>query len=164
MPVKLNSMRLLESHSVRYDLKSYAYDPENPPDASEVARRIGLEPAQVFKTLVVSGASHGRPVLIMLAADRQLDLKRAAAAIGQKRLEMMPRAETERLTGLKVGGIGALALASKRWSSYLDRSAEAFAQIYVNAGQRGVMVGVAVPDLLRVLGAAVIDATSASDE
>jgi Cys-tRNA(Pro)/Cys-tRNA(Cys) deacylase len=71
----------------------------------------------------------------------------------------MPRAETERLTGLKVGGIGALALSAKRWSSYLDRSAEAFARIYVNAGQRGVMVGVAVPDLLRVLGATVIDAT-----
>ncbi|NNJ12012.1 aminoacyl-tRNA deacylase [Chloroflexales bacterium ZM16-3] len=156
---KLNSMRLLESQKAPYDVKTYEYDPESPPDASDVARQIGLEPTQVFKTLVVFGASQSRPLLIMLAADRQLDLKRAAAAVGQKRLELMPRAETERLTGLKVGGIGALALAAKRWPSYLDRSAEAFAKIYVNAGQRGVMVGVGVHDLLRVLGATLIDAT-----
>ncbi|MBX0329346.1 aminoacyl-tRNA deacylase [Oscillochloris sp. ZM17-4] len=159
MPPKLNSMRLLESHRAPYDVLTYEYDPERPPDASDVARQIGLEPAQVFKTLVVFGASQSRPLLIMLAADRQLDLKRAAAAVGQKRLELMPRAETERLSGLKVGGIGALALAARRWPSYLDRSAEAFGRIYVNAGQRGVMVGVAVPDLVRVLGATVIDAT-----
>jgi Cys-tRNA(Pro)/Cys-tRNA(Cys) deacylase len=156
---KLNSQRLLESHKVAYETLSYPYDPDDPPDASEVARRIGLEPGQVFKTLVLSGASHGRPVLVMLPADLQLDLKRAAAAIGQKRLELMPRAETERLTGLKVGGIGALALAPKKWQSYLDRSAELYERIYVNAGQRGLMLGVGVADLLGVLGATIIDAT-----
>lgn len=160
MPTKLNSMRLLERHNAPYAVQTYAYDPENPPDASEVARRIGLEPAQVFKTLVVQGAGQRHPLLIMLAADRQLDLKLAAAAVGLKRLELVPRAETERLTGLKVGGIGALALDGKRWPSYLDRSAEAFTTIYVNAGQRGIMLGVAVADLLRVLGAGLIDATS----
>ncbi|MEI7645761.1 MAG: YbaK/EbsC family protein [Chloroflexales bacterium] len=159
MLTKLNSMRLLESHRAPYDVLAYDYDPDDPPDASEVALRIGMAPAQVFKTLVVAGASHGRPLLIMLAADRQLDLKRAAVAVGQKRLELMPRADAERFSGLKVGGIGALALAAKRWPSYLDRSAEVFARIYVNAGQRGVMVGVAVADLLRILGATVIDAT-----
>jgi Cys-tRNA(Pro)/Cys-tRNA(Cys) deacylase len=58
-----------------------------------------------------------------------------------------------------VGGIGALALVSKRWPSYLDRSAAQFPQIYVNAGQRGLMLGVAVADLLRVLGAQVVEMT-----
>ncbi len=157
---RLNSQRLLERHQVVYTTHTYAYDPRNPPDAVEVARRIGLPPGQVYKTLALSGASHGRPVLVMLPADRQLDLKRCAAAIGQKRLELMPRADTERLTGLKVGGIGALALVGKRWPCYLDRSAGAFATIYVNAGQRGVMLGVAVVDLLRVLGASLIDAAA----
>lgn len=120
---KLNSMRLLDSHKVAYEVHSYTYDPDDPPDASEVARRIGLPPAQVFKTLVVTPGATARPLLVMLPADRHLDLKRLAAAVGQKRLELMPRAETERLTGLKVGGIGALALVQKRWASYLDRSA-----------------------------------------
>jgi Cys-tRNA(Pro)/Cys-tRNA(Cys) deacylase len=159
MPTKLNSMRLLESHRVSYDVLTYEYDPDNPADASDVARQIGMAPARVFKTLVVQGADQSRPLLIMLAADRQLDLKRAAAAIGLKRLELVPRVETERLSGLKIGGIGALALAAKHWPSYLARSAEQFEQIYVNAGQRGIMLGVAVTDLLRVLDARVIDVT-----
>jgi Cys-tRNA(Pro)/Cys-tRNA(Cys) deacylase len=156
---KLNSQRLLETHKVAYATLSYTYDPDNPPDAVDVAQQIGLPPGQVYKTLVLSGAAHGRPVLVMLPADTQLDLKKTAAAIGQKRLELLPRAETERLTGLKVGGIGALALAARRWQSYLDRSAEQYERIYVNAGQRGTMLGVDVRDLIRVLGAQVIDAT-----
>jgi Cys-tRNA(Pro)/Cys-tRNA(Cys) deacylase len=156
---KLNSQRLLEKQGVAYEAHSYAYDPDDPPDAAEVARRIGLPPEQVYKTLVLGGAPGGRPILVMLPADRQVDLKKLAAAIGQKRLELLPRAETERLTGLKVGGIGALALVPRRWQSYLDRSAEQFERIYVNAGQRGVMLGVGVADLLRVLGATVVEAT-----
>lgn len=156
---KLNSQRFLESRKIAYETQSYPYDPDDPPDAGEVARRIGLDPARVFKTIVLAGAAHGRPVLVMLPADRQIDLKRCAAAVGQKRLELMPRAEAERLTGLKVGGIGALALVPKRWQSYLDRSAESFDRIYVNAGQRGVMLGVGVADLVAALGAQVIEAT-----
>lgn len=156
---KLNSQRLLEKHGVAYEAHTYVYDPDDPPDAAEVARRIGLPPPQVYKTLVLGGAANGRPILVMLPADRQVDLKKLAAAVGQKRLELLPRAETERLTGLKVGGIGALALVPKRWQSYLDRSAEQFERIYVNAGQRGVMLGVGVADLLRVLGATVVEAT-----
>ncbi|MDW8402743.1 YbaK/EbsC family protein, partial [Chloroflexus sp.] len=59
-------------------------------------------------------------------------------------------------TGLRVGGIGALALVAKRWPSYLDESALAHSIIYVNAGQRGVMIGIAPNDLARVVGATVM--------
>lgn len=156
---KLNSQRFLESRKIAYETLDYSYDPDNPPDAEAVAQQLGLPAGQVFKTIVLTGAAHGKPVLVMVPADRQIDLKRCAAAIGQKRLELMPRAETERLSGLKVGGIGALALVPKRWQSYLDRSAEAYARIYVNAGQRGVMLGLGTDDLLQALGAQLIDAT-----
>lgn len=154
---KLNSQRFLESRKVAYETRSYTYDPANPPDAEAVARQIGLPAGQVFKTLVLAGAA-GRPLLVMVPADRQIDLKRCAAAVGEKRVELLPRAETERLTGLKVGGIGALALLPKRWPSFLDRSAERYELIYVNAGQRGVMLGVGVGDLVGALGAQLIDA------
>jgi Cys-tRNA(Pro)/Cys-tRNA(Cys) deacylase len=155
---KLNSQRFLESHRVAYEVHTYTYDADNPPDAEQVAQQIGLPPDQVYKTLVLSSTGQSRPILVMLQSDRQVDLKRLAASLGHKRLELMPRAETERLTGLKVGGIGALALVPKKWQSYLDRSAERFERIYVNAGQRGVMLGVSVQDLLRVLGATLVDA------
>ncbi len=160
MATKLNSMRLLERHHIPYLVCTYPYDPEDPPDAVQVAQRIGYAPHEVFKTIVVTAGGTSRPLLIMLGADRQIDLKRAAVALGHKRLELMPRTEAERLTGLKVGGIGALALSAKPWPSYLDRGAEGLAQIFVNAGQRGVMLGVAVEDLRRVLNAAWIDAAN----
>jgi len=160
-PTKLNSMRLLDSHKVPYEVHTYPYDPDDPPDAAKVAASIGLPPDRVFKTLVVGPGAGARPLLVMLPADRQLDLKRLAAAVGQKRLELLPRAETERLSGLKVGGIGALALASKRWVSCLDRSAEPFDIIYVNGGQRGTMLGLATADLVRVLDARWVEASIA---
>jgi Cys-tRNA(Pro)/Cys-tRNA(Cys) deacylase len=159
MSTKLNSMRFLDSRKVTYSVHEYTYDPDDPPDAADVAAQIGLAPALVYKTLVLGGAAHGRPVLVMAPADRQLDLKRCAAAIGQKRLELLPRSDTERLTGLKVGGIGALALTAKRWPSYLDAGAAEHERIYVNAGQRGVMLGVAVSDLLQVLQATLVEVT-----
>ncbi len=159
MITKLNSMRLLDSQKVAYTIHNYTYDPDDPPDAAAVATQIGLAPELVYKTLVLGGAANGRPVLVMAPADRQLDLKRCAAAIGQKRLELLPRNDTERLTGLKVGGIGALALTAKRWPSYLAASAAEHKQIYVNAGQRGVMIGVGVTDLVRILQAKLVGVT-----
>lgn len=157
---KLNSQRLLESQGIAYETRTYVYDPDDPPDAVAVAAQIGLEAGRVFKTIVLGGASGGRPVLVMLPADRQLDLKRCAAAAGQKRLGLLPRAETERVTGLKVGGIGALALVQRRWATFLDRAAAEYDLVYVNAGQRGIMLGVGVADLVRATGAQVVEVSA----
>ncbi|MEF3275274.1 MAG: aminoacyl-tRNA deacylase [Chloroflexus sp.] len=151
MADKLNSMRLLDRHRIAYSV--HEYDPAAP-DAVAVATAIGVPAAQVFKTLVVRG-SGARPALAMTPADCQLDLKRLAALAGVKRFDMASHAEAERWTGLRVGGIGALALVAKRWTSYVDETALAHSVIYVNAGQRGIMLGLAPTDLVRVLGAIV---------
>jgi Cys-tRNA(Pro)/Cys-tRNA(Cys) deacylase len=161
MANKLNSMRLLESHNVPYAV--FNYDPSMH-DAAEVGAKIGVPAAQVYKTLVVERANtSSKPLLVMIAADRHLDLKKLAAAIGEKKVSMAAHADAEKLTGLKVGGIGALALVHKRWDLYLDQAAVGLESICVSAGQRGTNLRVAVADLIRVLNAKVVEATEAPE-
>ncbi len=151
---KLNSMRVLEAHDVPYQVFTY---PPARHSALEVAELAGVSPAQVYKTLVVQ-RERGKPILVMIPGDRQLNLKRLAAAIGEKKLHMAPHSEAERLTGLKVGGISALALLNRGFDIYLDQSATGQSDIYVSAGQRGVNLTLAVGDLLRVTGARIVEA------
>ncbi len=155
-PDKLNSMRLLEANGVSYETLTYDASLH---DAVEVAGVLGLSAWQVYKTLVVERAAGGKPLLVMIAGDRHLDLRKLAAAIGEKKVSMATHADAEKLTGLKVGGIGALALIHKKWDVYLDRPALQAEAIYVNAGQRGVNLRVSVADLIRVLDATVVEAT-----
>jgi Cys-tRNA(Pro)/Cys-tRNA(Cys) deacylase len=156
---KLNSMRLLEAHGVSYEVMTFGVE-EKPHDATEVAALIGVPVHEVYKTLVVLPASGGKPVLCMIAADKHLDLKRFAAAIGQKKMVMATHAEAEQLTGLKVGGIGALALVQKHWAVYLDQLATRLEKVNVSGGQRGVNLRVRVSDLIRMLNASVVEATT----
>src|SRR5258708_37771837 len=159
MATKLNSMRLLESKKIPYEVLSY--DP-GIHDAVEAAKAINMPVSSVYKTLVVERPG-SKPVLVMIPADRQLDLKKFAAAIGEKKVSMAAHADAEKLTGLKVGGIGALALTHKNWSVYLDQTASAHEWIGVSAGQRGINLRVAVPELVRVLNAKLADASRTED-
>ena len=144
---KLNSMRLLDSAGVAYTVHDYSADIHN---AEEVATALGLPPDTVFKTLVTLRPD-GKPVLAILPGPAQLDLKALAAALGEKKMVMAAHAEAEKLTGLKVGGISALALTQKHWPVVLDASAEQHATILVSAGQRGTNLGVSVTGLKQVI-------------
>ncbi len=155
MTVKLNSMRFLETQKVPYEALTYDDSAE---DAVEVAEMIGVLPGHVFKTLVIEKVSGGKPILLMIPADKQVDLKKLAAAIGEKKVSMASHADAESLTGLKVGGIGALALTNKTWAVYIDASATKLQHICVSAGQRGINLRVPVNDLIRILKAKVVEA------
>jgi Cys-tRNA(Pro)/Cys-tRNA(Cys) deacylase len=96
----------------------------------------------------------------MVPADRQLDLKQLAKAVGEKKVKMAGHAEAESLTGLQVGGISALALVNKGFAMFLDKSAESFSQIYVSAGQRGLDIQLAVKDLVKLTRARLVNVTS----
>ncbi len=159
MATKLNSMRVLESNGVAYE--ALEYDPSIH-DAVEAAAAMNIPADQVYKTLVVERAN-GKPVLVMIPANRHLDVKKFAATIGEKKISMAAHADAEKLTGLKVGGIGALALVHKHWDVYLDQTATAHEWIGVSAGQRGINLRVAVPELVRVLNAKLADASRAED-
>lgn len=156
MAKKLNSMRVLESASVAFEALTY---PESIHSADGVADYLGLPRAQVFKTLVVERPEGGKPLLVMLAGDRELDIKKLAAAVGEKKLRMARHADAERLTGLQVGGISALALLNRGFQIYLDQTADELDTIVVSAGQRGVNIKVAVADLKRVTRAQLVEAS-----
>jgi Cys-tRNA(Pro)/Cys-tRNA(Cys) deacylase len=153
---KLNSMRFLETQKVPYEALTYD---ESAEDAVAVAEMIGVLPGHVFKTLVIEKGSGGKPILFMLPADKQVDLKKLAAAIGEKKVSMASHADAEAQTGLKVGGIGALALTHKNWAVYIDASATKLQHICVSAGQRGINLRVPVADLIRILKAKVVQNT-----
>ena len=153
---KLNSMRVLEAQGIRYEVLSF---PDTIQSAVGVAAYYDLPPAQVYKTLVVV-LSQGKPALVLIAGDREIQLKHLAQALGEKKLRMATQKEAEAWTGLKVGGISALALLHRDFPVYIDRAAAVLDEIVVSAGQRGMDIRLTVPDLVRVTGAAFVEATT----
>jgi Cys-tRNA(Pro)/Cys-tRNA(Cys) deacylase len=111
----------------------------------------------VYKTLVVEPVGGGKPMLALIAAHHTLDLKALAAASGHKKVAMASHQDAEKLTGLKVGGISALALTHKNWPVYLDQPAMELEHILVSAGQRGMDLRVPTAALIRVVGAKVAE-------
>ena len=160
MTEKTNAMRMLEARKVPFE--TYTFDPDIH-SADGVAEALGLPVHQVYKTLVVVRPK-GRPLLAMVAGDRELDLKRLARAVGEKKLSMASYKETESLTGLQVGGISALALINRGFDVYIDRAAMELSHILVSAGSRGIDLMLSVEDLIRVTKAKVIDATTEMDQ
>jgi Cys-tRNA(Pro)/Cys-tRNA(Cys) deacylase len=156
MGKKLHSMRMLEAQGVRYEVLSF---PDTIHSAVGVAAYYGLPPAQVYKTLVVV-LSEGQPALVLIAGDHEIQLKRLAQALGKKKLRMATQKEAEAWTGLKVGGISALALCHRGFPVYIDRAAAALDEIIVSAGQRGMDIRLAIADLMRVTGAVFVEATT----
>jgi Cys-tRNA(Pro)/Cys-tRNA(Cys) deacylase len=151
---------LLDARQIKYTLKEY--DPSRAfHDAVEAAALIGALVESVYKTLVVLRDAPGktRPLLVMIPADQQVELKILAKEIGEKRLRMATQREAEQLTGLQIGGLSALALLNRGFEVYLDASAQALATIHVSAGVRGVDLELAVKDLLAVTRAKMVRAT-----
>ena len=108
-------------------------------------------------TLVVEGESGGKPFLVMLAANRHLDMKRLAAVAGEKKVRMAAHKDAEALTGLKVGGISALALTHKNWIVFIDQPATEHQHILMSAGQRGLDLRVPTMAMIGLLRARIAD-------
>lgn len=151
-------MRVLEAHGVPY--KPLAYDAPEHLTAEQVAAAVGLPPEQAFKTLVVlPDRPHARPILALVPGGSQLDLRKLAAAAHEKKVQMAPHREAERLTGLEKGGISPLALLDKGWPVYVDETVILFDEIEISAGKVGFGVLVPVEPLLRLLNATLADLT-----
>ena len=157
MTDKLNTMRLLEQHKIQYEALNY---PAESRDAEEIAEILGLPPYLVYKTLVVQPEVGDKPYLVMIASDRALDLKKLAVVSGQKKVRMAAHKDAEALTGLKVGGISALALTQKNWTVFLDQPATEHEHILISAGQRGTQLRVPTMALMRLVKARVADVST----
>jgi Cys-tRNA(Pro)/Cys-tRNA(Cys) deacylase len=149
-------VRLLEQKRIRHEV--FEFD-DSIRSAQEVARVTGMPAEQVLKTLVIEAEPpKGKPYLVMMPSSLEVDLRVLAASVGAKKLRMASHRDAERQTGLKVGGISALALIGRGFEVLIEESATLFEELLVSAGQRGFDVRIAVADLLELTGAKVVRA------
>jgi Cys-tRNA(Pro)/Cys-tRNA(Cys) deacylase len=143
--MKTNAVRALDRLGVRYELREYQVDPEAL-DAETVARKIGLAPEQVFKTLVARGDRNG-VCLAVVPANAELDEKALARVSGDRKTEVVPLKEVQPLTGYIRGGVTALAC-KRDYPVFVDESVELFDVIAVSAGVRGTQILLGPADYL----------------
>ena len=144
---KTNVMRVLDQKKIPYT--AHTYDPESGIDGVSVARSLGQDPASVFKTLVARGASGGYYVFdIPVAAT--LDLKKAAHAVGEKSVAMLPQKELLPLTGYVHGGCSPVGM-KKLFPTVFHETALDFDTIIVSGGKIGSQVEAAPQALLELV-------------
>jgi Cys-tRNA(Pro)/Cys-tRNA(Cys) deacylase len=146
---KTLSMRLLEGKKIPYQVAVY---PDTERDAVKVAAYLESPPGGVFKTLVVE-RDRGKPILAVIPADCNLDLKAVARTMNEKKVRMASHSQAEAMTGLQVGGISPLALVNKGFVVLIDRSAESLEQFFISAGKKGINLKVPVDPVRKLLRA-----------
>ncbi|WP_437617898.1 Cys-tRNA(Pro) deacylase [Sorangium sp. So ce1151] len=150
--MKTNAARILDSLGIQYELRTYEVDPSDL-TASTVARKVGLPPEQVWKTLVARGDRHG-VCFAVVPGNAQLDLKAMARLTGDRKVDTVPLKEVQPLTGYVRGGVTALG-AKKAYPVYADETIELFDVVSVSAGVRGTQILVSPGDYLRATKATV---------
>jgi Cys-tRNA(Pro)/Cys-tRNA(Cys) deacylase len=158
-PAKTNAARLLDSLHITYELRPYEVDPDDL-TAISVARKIGLPPEQVFKTLLAHTHTNEH-LFAVIPGDSELDLKKLAHAAGAKKAELASLKDVEPLTGYIRGGVTVMA-AKKPFPAFADETIELFDLISVSAGQRGLQLLLAPSDYLRAANATLADLTKAA--
>ena len=150
MAIVNNVTRLLDQRRIAYE----AYElPAQKLGARETASLLGIDPAVVFKTIVVTRDKPKKPLLVVVPGDSVVDLKLVAAALGEKKVYLPTEREAEALTGLQAGGISPLALINKGFRVLIDVSAQRHTEIHISGGQRGLNVRLSLADLEKLTNA-----------
>ncbi|MEZ3550727.1 MAG: Cys-tRNA(Pro) deacylase [Muribaculaceae bacterium] len=157
MSDKTNAARILDRMKIPYSLVEYDVDPDNLA-ADHVAEELGEPIEQVFKTLVLRGDKNGVFVCVV-AGNREVDLKKAAKASGNKKAEMIAMKELLPLTGYIRGGCTSIGM-KKKFPTFLSEDALEFPFIYVSAGRRGLQLKLSPTDLLKAADAKAADIAS----
>ncbi|MEK2609342.1 Cys-tRNA(Pro) deacylase [Pseudomonas shirazensis] len=135
------ALDLLKKARAEHRVHTYEHDPKSTSYGLEAAEKLGIDPVQVFKTLLAS-SEKGELLVAVVPVVGTLDLKALAHAAGVKKCEMADPAAAQRATGYLVGGISPLGQ-KKRLRTFIDQSAQQFATIHVSAGRRGLEVELA---------------------
>ena len=146
--------KTLKSKKISYSIHEYEHDPQAKSFGLEAAEKLGLQLEEVFKTLLVTDEKNF--YVTVLPVKHQLSLKKAAAALGCKKLKMADQKDAERLTGYLVGGISPIGQ-KKRLKTVIDLSARQLSTMYISGGKRGLDIGVAPTDLKEVIAAEFAD-------
>jgi Cys-tRNA(Pro)/Cys-tRNA(Cys) deacylase len=146
---KTNAIRLLEAQGVGYEPVEYTYDVEDL-SVQKIAADLGLPVAQVFKTLVARGDKTSVLVAV-IPGDTELDYKLIAKASGNKKVALVHMKELLGLTGYIRGGCSPLGM-KKHYPVYIHASAQNWDKIFINAGKRGLLIGVKPEELREVTG------------
>ena len=151
---KTNAMRMLDKAKIKYEIYEYEVD-ESDLSGTHIADEVGLAYDMVFKTLVARGDKTG-PVVICIPVDGEIDLKKAAACSGNKKLEMVHVKDLLALTGYIRGGCSPIGM-KKKFPTILAESCRNFEKITVSGGRRGCQILLCVDDLVKCTDAMLAD-------
>lgn len=144
--------KALEQAGIAFTVHVYDYDPDADSVGLQAAEALGEAPSRVLKTLMT--LVDGKPACVIVPSDREVSMKKLAAAFGGKSAAMMKPADAERLTGYKVGGISPFGQ-MRAVRTAVEAGAMAHDAVYMNGGQRGLQVRLAPKDAASVLKAVV---------
>ena len=151
---KTNAVRILEVNNIPHSLHTYEVD-EDDLSGITVANKINADPDSVFKTLVTEGDKNGINVFC-IPVTAELNLKKAATASGNKKIEMIKVKDLQPLTGYIRGGCSPIGM-KKNFPTFIEETAQMFEKIYVSAGIRGMQVCLSPLDLAKVVNANFVD-------
>jgi Cys-tRNA(Pro)/Cys-tRNA(Cys) deacylase len=149
--------KALEQAGVAFAVHVYDYDPDADKIGLQAAAALGEAPQRVLKTLIA--LVDGKPVCVILPSDREVSMKKLAAAMGGKSAEMMKPAEAERISGYKIGGVSPFGQ-TRRLRTAIEEQALLEPYVFINAGQRGLQVRLAPRDAATLLQAVVAPLTA----
>lgn len=149
-------MRILDQNNISYSTGEYEYD-ESDLSGNHAAEVLGISEDEIFKTLVTRGQDNQLFVFV-IPVSGELDLKKAATAAGQKRVEMIHVKELVGLTGYMRGGCSPIGM-KKQFPTFVDETAVLFDRIYISAGKRGEQIVLSADDLIDVVNGSYADLT-----
>ncbi|MFW3533286.1 Cys-tRNA(Pro) deacylase [Staphylococcus caprae] len=153
---KTNAMRMLDRAKIDYETNTYEVT-EKHQHGEQIAKMVGENVEEVYKTLVLENANHEHFVFV-IPVNASLDMKQAAHVVNEKKLNLMPLDQLKQVTGYVRGGCSPIGM-KHLFKTTIDRSAQNLDKIYVSGGQRGMQIIIKVEDLIKMTEAQVAHIT-----